>query len=567
MSKEIRPNTLFCDDNLSVLREHIADESVDLVYLDPPFNSSRSYDALLKEEDGEYGGVHAGAFEDTWHWDGMAESTYGELSERAPAGVARTIEAMRALLGTSQMMAYLTMMTVRLVELQRVLTPTGSIYLHCDPTASHYLKVVMDAVFGPKNFKNEVIWKRTHAHGSARRYGPVHDVILFYAKSPAFTWAHPRCGHDSKYVEEHFTYIDRQSGRRFQPITLTGSGVRHGDSGKPWRGVDPTRVGRHWALPKAVLARLGIVEGTTQEKLDALDEAGLVYWPTKAGGTPRFKQYADLLEGAALPDVWADIPPLSARSAERLGYPTQKPLALLERIIEASSEPGDVVLDPFCGGGTTVVAAHRLGRRWIGIDATYLSIALQKHRFDTVLPDMEFEVGGEPTNVGEARRLASEDRSQFDWWVLSLVRARPSGSTLSVAEESDVHRADGLVYFADGGGTPKNVLVQVKAGRVSGNDVRRLKATLRREGAAIGVAISLEEPTGAALAEAERCGTYRSVGRGLDYPQVQVLTVADLLRGAGVKMPKTTLSRHNGGSRSIPRKRPRELADPVPSLW
>ncbi len=273
------------------------------------------------------------------------------------------MQAFRQAIGDNDMLAYLAMMAPRLVELHRVLKPTGSIYLHCDPTASHYLRMLMDAVFGPAMFLSEIIWKRTHAHGRRRRFGPVHDTMLFYAKTDAYVWTDPRLEHDPDYVEKHFTLHD-ETGRQFQAISLTGAGVRHGDSGQPWRGVDPTAVGRHWALPRKAIAKLGPATGSVQEKLDSLDAAGMIFWPEKQGGTPRLKWYADELTGVAIRDVWTDIPPISAHAAERLGYPTQKPEALLRSDHPGQfTDEGDVVLDPFCGCGTTIAVAQRLKRQ------------------------------------------------------------------------------------------------------------------------------------------------------------------------------------------------------------
>ncbi len=372
-------NLLYYGDNLDILRRYLADESVDLIYLDPPFKSDQDYNVLFAERNGSQAASQIKAFEDTWHWDETAARAYQEVVE-AGGKVSQVMQAFRTFLGENDMLAYLSMMAPRLVELRRVLKPTGSIYLHCDPTAGHYLRMLLDAVFGVENFLNEVIWKRTHAHSSAKRYGPIHDTILFYARSGNYLWRDLRTTHDDEYVNKHFTYIDSVSGRRFQPITLTGSGTRRGESGRPWRGVDPTAVGRHWALSGALLERLDITGKTIQEKLDALDAHGMIYWPQTSGGVPRLKSFADELEGVPHSDVWTDIPPIAARAKERLGYPTQKPIALLERIISASSKEGDVVLDPFCGCGTTVAAAQKLGRRWIGIDITHLAITLIRHR-------------------------------------------------------------------------------------------------------------------------------------------------------------------------------------------
>ncbi|MBI4336600.1 MAG: site-specific DNA-methyltransferase, partial [Chloroflexi bacterium] len=363
---ELQSNVLYYGDNLDVLRRHFPDGSVDLIYLDPPFSSNRSYNVLFKESTGAASDAQLEAFEDTWHWGEAAELAYHEAVTGQHQQVGRMLRAMVEGLGRNDVTAYLAMMAVRLVELHRVLKETGSLYLHCDPTASHYLKVLLDAVFGPTNFRNEIMWKRSYSHGSAKRYGPLHDTILFFSKSDVYSWTDPRAEQDPEYVAKHFGAVDPESGRRFEPITLTGAGVRHGESGKPWRGIDPTAVGRHWALPGAIIDKLDIRGATMQEKLDALDALGMIYWPEKQGGTPRLKHYADELGRVALQDVWTDIRPISAQAKERLGYATQKPLALLERIISASSSPGEVVLDPLCGCGTAVHAAHKLGRRWVG---------------------------------------------------------------------------------------------------------------------------------------------------------------------------------------------------------
>ncbi|HEY0794715.1 MAG TPA: site-specific DNA-methyltransferase, partial [Acidisarcina sp.] len=372
-------NQLYYGDNYEVLQRYVKDESVDLIYLDPPFNSRQDYNVLFAEKDGSRSSSQFRAFEDTWEWNIDAERSYELIVERG-GRVADAMRAFRTFLGASDVMAYLAMMAPRLVELRRVLKEDGSIYLHCDPTASHYIKMLMDAVFGPQFFKNEIIWKRTFSHGSSKRYGPIHDVILFYSRGPRLNWTSPRLDIDAAYVEKHFRQIDEPSGRRFAAISLTGSGVRNGESGKPWRDVDPTRVKRHWALPGKVLQAIGVEDGSVQARLDALDKKGLVFWPSKKDGTPRLKWFADELGGAAVSDIWVDIPPISAHAAERLGYPTQKPEALLRRVIEASSNEGDLVLDPFCGCGTTVQVAQRLNRRWIGIDITHLAIGLIKKR-------------------------------------------------------------------------------------------------------------------------------------------------------------------------------------------
>ncbi len=536
----ITQNTLFYGDNLDILREHIPAQAVDLIYLDPPFNSNRSYNVLFKDESGHESEAQITAFDDTWHWNMTAEQTYHELVTAASAEVGNMIGALCQFVGKNQMMAYLVMMAARLVELHRVLKPTGSLYLHCDPTASHYLKIVMDAIFSGENFRNEISWKRTFAHGSAQKYGPVHDTILFYSKTSEYLWTGFKVGHNPEYINKHFTLTDEATGKKFQPISLTGAGIRHGESGASWRGINPTNVGRHWALPGVIQKLLGIEAGTVQERLDALDVGGRIYWPKKENGVPRLKWFADDTGGIAISDFWDDIPPIGAQAAERLGYPTQKPLALLERIIQASSNPGDWVLDPFCGCGTTIAAAQKLGRHWLGIDITHLSIALQKYRLQAMFPEAKFNVIGEPEDIGSARQLAQDDRYQFQWWALSLVKAKPLGAAgdEKKGKKGSDKGIDGVINFIDeAGGKPKRVLVQVKSGKVKSGDIRDLRGTVEREGATIGVFITLEPPTKDMDTEAATAGLYHSPWFGNNYPKIQILTIAQLLAGAEIKMP------------------------------
>ncbi|MEW6358326.1 MAG: DNA methyltransferase [Planctomycetota bacterium] len=526
-------NVLYYGDNLDILRRYVKDETVDLVYLDPPFKSNQDYNVLFAEQNGSRSAAQIRAFEDTWQWDQSSARAYQEVVESGPENVSKAMQAFRMFLGESDMMAYLAMMAPRLVELRRVLKPTGSIYLHCDPTASHYLKQLMDAVFGHGNFLNEISWKRTHAHGSSRRYGPVHDIILFYAKSADHKWTDPKGEHDPEYIEKHFR-ADPDNGRKFQPISLTGAGIRHGESGKPWRGVDPTSVGRHWALPGKIIKRLGIKGSTVQEKLDLLDASGMIYWPEKSGGTPRLKWYLDQIEGVAIPDFWGDIGPVSAQAKERLGYPTQKPEPLLERIIKASSNEGDLVLDPFCGCGTTIVVAERLKRRWIGIDITHLAVTLMKRRLqDAFANQVSYKVVGEPVSVSEAEKLAKEDPYQFQWWALGMAGARP------MEEKKGADRGiDGRLYFHDEpkGGKTKQVVFQVKAGHVTPSHVRDLRGVVEREKAEIGVLITMEPPTQPMKTEAASAGFYDSPW-GTRHPRIQIAPVIQLFSGQPIDYP------------------------------
>ena len=534
--------TLYYGDNLDILTRYLAKESVDLVYLDPPFNSAQSYNAFFQEKDGTAAASQIKAFEDTWHWNIEAEAMYKQLTEQ-PGKVSEVMQAFRTFLGSNDMMAYLAMMAPRLVELRRVLKPTGSLYLHCDPTASHYLKLLLDAVMGGDNFLNEIIWKRTGAHGSAKRFGPVHDTILIYARnndsSADYKW-NTQFVENAEYIAARYTQKDA-AGRLFYPVTLHAAGVRHGSSGKPWRGIDITAKGGHW--------KYGV------ETLEKLDAEGHIYWPPK-GTMPRLKMYAEDAKGAPVQDVWTDIAAINSMAAERLGYPTQKPVALMERIISASSNPGDVVLDPFCGCGTTIDAAQRLGREWIGIDITQLAMTEIKVRLqntygektvfflrgsDSKSKPEEMAEGqilariiGEPVSLPDAEQLAAEDKYQFQWWALGLVGARP------VEQKKGADGGiDGKILFRDDpkSARPEQIILSVKGGRLKADDVRALGHVVTREGAAIGVLIALHEPTAGMRADAASAGFYTHKLNGLQYPKLQLVTVAELLDGRTIARP------------------------------
>jgi len=526
-------NTLYYGDNLDILKRYVLDESVDLVYLDPPFKSNQNYNVLFKEKNGSQAASQIRAFEDTWTWGQDDETVYADLVTKG-GKVADCLQAFRTFLGPCDMLAYLVMMAPRLVELRRVMKLTASIYLHCDPAASHYLKMLMDAVFGPGNFLSEVIWKRTFAHGGAKRYGPVHDVILFYSKAGNFFWKGVYTDYSEDYKEQFFRFKD-PDGRRYRLTILTGTGTRKGSSGESWRGIDPTKIGRHWAVPGYARELLPKAETeTVQEALDELDAIGRVVWPKKKGGTPTFKQYMNDMPGAQVQDIWGDIPPIGAQAVERLGYPTQKPVALLERIILSSCPGGGLVLDPFCGCGTTVAAAQKLGRRWIGIDITHLAITLMKTRLNDAFGDQaKYQVIGEPVSVPDAAALAESDPYQFQWWALGLVGARP------VEQKKGADKGiDGKIVFqGDARGIFENVVLSVKAGHVTANHVRDLRGVVEREKAAIGVLISMEDPTKPMQTEAVTAGFFESKTWGKKYPKIQLLTIAELLTGKKIDMP------------------------------
>jgi DNA modification methylase len=524
-------NQLLFGDNLKWLRDTktFPDASVDLIYLDPPFNSNEDYNVLFKEASGKASEAQFHAFTDTWKWADAAQTFASFRDDCKNTTVVDMMEALYMLLRQSPMMAYLAMMAPRLVELHRVLKPTGSLYLHCDPTASHYLRMLLDGIFGQVYFKNEIIWKRTSAHSGSKRWGPVHDVILFYSKGNTFTWNQIFQDYTHKYVEDFYRNSDEKG--RFQIGDLTGAGTRTGESGQPWRNFDPTEVGRHWAVPNKILVEIfgdEFAQWTVQQKLDALDKEGLIYWPPK-GRVPRFKRYFDEEAGVPIGDVITDINPIGAQARERLGYPTQKPLKLLERIISASSNKGDIVLDPFCGCGTTIHAAHKLGRQWIGIDVTYLAINLIKRRLkDAFADDVKYKERGQPTDFGSAKRLAALDKWQFQQWALSLIDARPRKSD---GDGKGADRGvDGVLYFFEDKEERRRILVQVKGGGVNRGDVATLLGDVENQKFSGGVLITLEKPTRPMRVEAADAGRYKSkLWHDRDYPKIQILTIEGLM--------------------------------------
>lgn len=446
----------------------------------------------------------------------------------APQPVKDFMAVLPSLVGKrTDMAAYLTMMCIRLVELRRVLKDTGSIYLHCDPTASHYLKLLLDTIFGAKNFRNEIVWKRTSAHSGSKRWAPVHDTILLYTKSEHFKWNSTFSDYDEEYLDSFYRFKDENG--RYRLGDLTGAGTRNGDSGQPWRGVNPTIVGRHWAVPNKILKeRLGeaILLATVQEKLDALDKEGLIYWPPK-GKTPQLKRYHREDAGVPILDVVTDIKVMGAQASERLGYETQKPLALLERIIQASSNEGDIVLDPFCGCGTAVVAAQELKRKWIGIDITYLAVGLMEWRLKNMTPMPVYKVVGEPEDPASAIELANKDKYQFQWWAVAKVYGQPYGDKKKGADTG----IDGYIYYMDERDKIKKAIVSVKGGmNVNVGMIRDLGHVIEREKSDIGVFITLEKPTRPMIEEAAKMGFYHSP-LGKDYPRIQITTVEDIFQG------------------------------------
>jgi DNA modification methylase len=509
-------NLLLYGDNLVMLPKYVADESVDLIYLDPPFNSNASYNMLFKEQDGSRAAAQIQAFEDTWKWDAGAARAYEEALDRGDK-LSDALRALRVLVGDSDVLAYLSMMAPRLVELYRVLKPTGSIYLHCDSTASHYLKLLMDAVFGPANFRNELIWRRSHAHSDSKQgsqhFGRVTDTLLFYAKGPRSTWNTQYGPYDQAYVDRDYRRVD-PDGRRYRIDNLQGPGGAA--KGNPFYEV--MGVSRYWRYSK--------------EKMQELIRQGRVV-QTRPGAVPQYKRYLDEMPGVPLQNLWADLPVLNNRSKETLGYPTQKPEALLDRIIRTSSNVGDVVLDPFCGCGTAIASAQRLGRRWIGIDITRLAIDLIERRLRDSYPEgVSYGLEGDPGSVEDARKMAIDDRIEFQKWILGKI-----GVPATTMRRGADRGIDGSVTFKDADGTHRKVIISVKSGGVQVSHLRDLRGVVAREHAAIGVLVSLDSPTRAMRQEAASAGFVQTAwGR---HPVLQLLTVEDIFAGRTIDYPKT----------------------------
>jgi len=515
-------NRLYYGDNLDILRKHIKDESVDLCYIDPPFNSKRNYNQIYNNL-GKEDLAQAQAFIDTWVWDDLAIKGFQEIvgndRELFTVQTANLLLGLKALLGESSLLAYLVIITLRVIEIHRVLKPTGSFYFHCDPTSSHYIKLILDSVFCPNggDYKNEITWKRTSAHNDSGRYGVNADIIFFYTKSDKYTWNQLYKPHDDEY-KKRFRKKD-SDGRLWTDDNLTAKGLSGGGYEYEYKGAKSL-----WRVPL--------------ESMQRLDSENRLHFTSKGG--IRLKRYLDEVKGVALQCLWEDIPPLNSQAKERLGYPTQKPEALLERIIQASSNEGDIVLDAYCGCGTTVSVAQKLNRKWIGIDITYQSISLILRRLEDTFTDRikgqivldQIQVSGIPKDIRSAEALANKKddrtRKEFEKWaVLTYSNNRAIINQKKGADQG----IDGTAFFLRSEGGHGRIIFQVKSGNVSSRDIRDLRGTMSREKAELGIFITLKEPTSAMTTEARKCGLYRHEVMGRDYSCVQIITVKDMLEG------------------------------------
>ncbi len=501
-------NTLYYGDNLIVLKEHILDNSIDLIYLDPPFNSKRAYNVLFSTPKGHKSEAQITAFEDSWTWGDQAEKEYSELLHQSNTYVAEMICSLRSFLKESDVMAYLVMMSNRLIELYRVLKPVGSLYLHCDPTASHYLKLILDTIFGAVNFRSEIIWRRQNAKGLAfTRFASNHDTIFYYSKTNQRIWNPQYKPHDPKYLKNFYTHIEPETGRIYRLADLTNP-----NKDRPNLKYEFLGINRVWRW--------------TKDRMQKAYEDGLII-QKKPSSVPQLKRYLDEQEGTPIDDIWDDIKPIQAQSAERLGYPTQKPLTLLERIILTSSNPGNVVLDPFCGCGTAIHAAQKNNRNWIGIDITHLAIGLIERRLQGAFTDTSFMVHGTPIDYDSAVNLAERDKYEFQYWACNLINAQPYQGKKKGADTG----IDGVLYFQDEKNNTKKIIVSVKGGEhVTRTMIADLKNSVERDKAQIGIFISLVNPTAPMLKEAVSAGFYNSP-IGKSFPKIQILTISDLLTG------------------------------------
>jgi site-specific DNA-methyltransferase (adenine-specific) len=528
----VETNALYFGDNLKVLSERNPDdtfrfpsESVDLIYLDPPFNSNRNYNLIFKERGGEQADAQIRAFEDTWTWDNKARdmlrwlTVEGVNEGRIPDDVGRLIDSLVRGVRHSDMGAYLVMMTPRMVELHRVLKRTGSLYLHCDPTASSYLRVLLDGIFGPERFMAELVWKRTTTHSDAKRWSPDADHLLVYTKSDEFTF-HPAFEpHSAKYLAHDYRHREAD-GRVYRLDNIASPNPRR-NLMYEWKGHKPPAKG--WRFSPETMARL--------------DAEARIWYPDSKEKRPKVKRYLAEMPGTRVGSVWSDLPNVHPWSNERLGYPTQKPLALLERIIAASSNEGDVVLDPFCGCGTALIAAEKLKRRWVGIDITHLSIAVMRARLMDSFGLADVPVHGVPADLESARMLAAESkdgRYEFQWWALEKIAATPLGGERKKGADRGI---DGVITFTERDAIQR-ILVSVKSGHPSLAHVKELIATLQTEKGAIGILIELDEPTSEMKRAALEAGQYESELWGGQYARLQILTVAELLAGKKPSIPK-----------------------------
>lgn len=528
-SEMAQNNYLFYGDNLEVLRKHIKDETVDLCYIDPPFNSKRNYNQIYNNIGSEDLAL-AQAFIDMWVWDERARNGFDEILAnehgRFTPRTVQLIKGLHAVLGEDSLLAYVVSMTLCVTEIQRVLKQTGSFYFHCDPTASHYIKLILDAIFCSQGgeYVNEITWKRTTAHSDAKQgrkaYGNVADIIFFYTKSGEYTFNPQHSDYSEKYLKK-YSYTD-PDGRRYRLDNLTGPGGAA--KGNPMYEV--MGIKRYWRY--------------SEDKMQDLIEEGRII-QTEPGSVPQYKRYLDEMPGVPMQNIWDDISPINSQAKERLGYPTQKPKVLMKRIIEISSNEGDVVLDAYCGCGTTIDAAEKLKRKWIGIDITYQSIAVVLKRLEDTYGKAindRIVLNGIPKDMKSAIALAHKKddrvRKEFEKWaVLTYTNNRAVINDKKGADGG----IDGRAYFKVGKNDNAKIIFQAKSGNVNRGDVAKLRGDMEKDGATLAVLITLEEPTRPMIADAKAAGLYNHVEMGKSYDRISIVTVKEILAGERLEIP------------------------------
>ncbi len=521
-----RNNQLYYGDNLTIMR-NMPNACVDLIYLDPPFNSQRNYNLIYKTLTGQPVPEQEEAFCDAWEMDPEKEQMarnmpvvlreYG-ADENLVLFWSAWIDALRHT--QPRLLAYLIYMSYRLFEMRRILKPTGSIYLHCDSNASHYIKVIMDGIFGHANFRNEIIWQRySRPKGSqhkSRRFGWSTDTILFYTKSDNYQFHADRIRIPltNEEIEERYTHRDQNGPYYSGPILRAASMGARPNLVYEYKGYTPGPAG--WRM--------------TREQLEKLDANGDLMWTSS--GTPRRKVRPTEVPGHQVNNLWTDIGAIGSQAHERLGYPTQKPVALLERIIQASSNEGDVVFDPFCGCGTAVYASHLLKRKWIGCDIAILSVQIVRdvlYKWYGLVDGVNYEINGVPLSVEAANDLFSRDPHQFQHWAVEL-----AGGFVSAKYSGDLG-IDGRIYF-EARNTLSSMVLSVKGGKLAPAYMRELHGVMEREESALmGGMICLQPPTKGMISEAASAGTITYHGK--EYPKLQIRTIEELLAGKGFDTP------------------------------
>ena len=527
MGALIMVNQLFYGDNLQVLRKHIKDETIDLCYIDPPFNSKRNYNQIYNNV-GKEDKAQAQAFIDTWTWDDQANQGLAEIQENYLGHFTSQsidlISGFTKVLGKGSLLSYLVSMTLRVAEIHRVLKPTGSFYLHCDPTASHYLKIIIDAIFCSQggDFKNEITWKRKTGRGETNhkssRFGVSTDTILFYAKSNQSCF-NSQFSFDvegySDYIDKSFKYVD-ENGRRYQADNLASPSPRP-NLMYEYKGYKPPATG--WAISK--------------EKMEQWDKEGRLHFPKDQTGRIRRKRFLDELQGKPIQNLWDDIQPISSQDKERLGYPTQKPEALLERIIQTSSNEGDIILDAYCGCGTTVAVSQKLNRQWIGIDITYQSISLILKRLEDTFGKAVLEtinISGIPKDMKSAEALAlkKDDRTRKEFEKWAVLTYSNNRATINQKKGAD-KGIDGIAYFTGDKDEPEKIILQVKSGNVKSGDIRDLQGTITLEKAELGIFITLKPPTKEMIKTAKEAGIYKSRYMSQPVDRIMIVTIQEII--------------------------------------